>query len=351
MDVSMAGSSTGTNSKSTIFDVAALSGVSIKTVSRVVNNEPNVREKTREKVQAAIAKLKYQPNAAARGLSGKRSFTIGLIYENPHEFSYVGAVLNGALHACEEEGYSLVLRPLTLPDPDLIQRVRAFVSQARLDGIVLPPPLADDAALLKELARLKIPCATLSPREAIEGTVSVMCEEEQASYELTNYVIEQGHELIGFIKGHPDHSATAKRLAGYRRALKDHGLEYSARRVKQGYFDFDSGKKCAAALLELEPSPTVVIASNDDMAAGVIFEAQERGLTVPQDLSVVGFDDTPLASHIWPTLTTVRQPIEQMADTATRMLITALRGNDDMPASASYQCEVVKRNSTTTLKS
>lgn len=346
----MAGNSSGTRTKATIFDVAEHSGVSIKTVSRVVNNEPNVRNKTREKVQAAIAKLDYQPNAAARGLSGRRSFTIGLIYENPNEFSYVGALLNGALHACEEEGYSLVLRPLTLPDPDLVQRVSAFAAQARLDGIVLPPPLADDKALLEELARLDIPCATLSPKVAHEGTISVMCEEEQASFELTTYVLEQGHEIIGFIKGHPEHGASDRRLAGYRRALKAHGVEYEAKRVKQGYFDFESGKKNGAKLLELEPRPTVIIASNDDMAAGVIFEAQERGLAVPQDLSVVGFDDTPLASHIWPTLTTVRQPIEQMADSATRMLINLLRGNRDVPSSESYQCEVVKRNSTTAPK-
>ena len=345
----MAEHASNSTDKATIFDVAEMSGVSIKTVSRVVNNEPNVRGKTREKVLAAIEKLNYQPNSAARGLSGKRSFTIGLIYENPHEFSYVGAVLNGVLHACEEEGYSLVLRPLTLPDPNLVQRVSTFVAQSRLDGIVLPPPLCDDAALLDELARLDIPCATLSPREAREGTISVMCEEEQASFELTRHLLEQAHRVIGFVKGHPDHGATDKRLAGYRRALKESGIKFTPSLVKQGYFDFESGKKAAAKMLDLDSPPTVIVASNDDMAAGIIFEARERGIAVPQDLSVVGFDDTPLASHIWPTLTTVRQPIEQMADSATRKLIGLLCGDENVPLSESYQCEVVMRNSTASI--
>ena len=136
--------------KSTIFDVAEMAGVSIKTVSRVVNKEPNVRIKTREKVLEAVARLQYQPNTAARGLSGARSFVIGLVYENPHEFSYIGAVLNGALAACESEGYSLLLRPITLPDPDLAESVRGFAQQARHrleirvadrwpDRIVAPP--------------------------------------------------------------------------------------------------------------------------------------------------------------------------------------------------------------------
>ena len=142
----------------------------------------------------------------------------------------------------------------------------------------------------------------------------------------------------------PDQGASEKRLLGYRTALKKHGIAYSAKLVRQGYFDFDSGKKGAAKLLDVSPCPTVIIASNDDMAAGVMFEAKERGMSVPEELSVVGFDDTPLASHLWPTLTTVRQPITQMADTATRSLIRRLRGEEEQPLDP-FQCELVIRHS------
>ena len=129
--------------KATIVDVASLAGVSIKTVSRVVNNEPNVQAKTREKVQQAVDKLQYQPNTAARTLSGNKSFVIGLVYENPHEFSYMKEVLAGALKACEAEGYSLLLRPITFPEDRLLETIRDFVRQSSLEGVVLPVPLAE----------------------------------------------------------------------------------------------------------------------------------------------------------------------------------------------------------------
>ncbi|MBD3647431.1 MAG: LacI family DNA-binding transcriptional regulator [Pseudomonadales bacterium] len=344
----MSEKSSSLSGKATIVDVAELAGVSIKTVSRVVNNEPNVRAKTRDKVMDAITRLNYQPNTAARTLSGKRSYVIGLIYENPHEFSYIGGMLNGALHACEEEGYSLLLRPVTLPDQSIADRVRHFVLQARVDGIVLPPPLGDMEEVTETLADLDIPFAAITPKQPRPGSVNITCDDEQASFELTEYLIKQGHTRIGFIKGHPDHGATELRQAGYRAALKAHGVPVNRSFVRQGYFNFESGKKSAAKLLDLEPRPTVIIASNDDMAAGVMFEARERGLSIPDDLSVVGFDDTPLASHMWPTLTTVRQPISRMADAATRALIHRLRDDaDERTVEKDFHCELVIRNSST----
>ena len=131
----------GRKGNATIFNVAEAAGVSIKTVSRVMNREPNVREKTREKVQAAIDKLGYQPNTAARLLSGKRSYSLGLIYELPEEFSYLGDVLSGAHKGCEAEGYSLLLRPLSLPSDDIVKSIEHFINQTRVDGLLLPAPL------------------------------------------------------------------------------------------------------------------------------------------------------------------------------------------------------------------
>lgn len=334
------------NEKATIFDVAKLAGVSIKTVSRVVNNEPNVRSKTRQAVMNAVERLHYRPNAAARGLSGKRSYTIGLVYENPHEFSYVGAVLNGALAACEAEGYSLLLRPLTLPDSAVAVRVRQFAQQAAVDGILLPAPLGDIEEVMRVVHELKLPHATISPRCADEDAIKVYCEDEHASFELTEYLVQRGHRVIGFIKGHPDHDASAKRLSGYRRALKEHGIRFDSKLVRQGYFDFVSGRACAASLLDGDRTPSVIIASNDDMAAGVMVEAHERGVAIPEELAVVGFDDSPLASQMWPPLTTVRQPVAEMAESATRLLIARTRGEQvsSMP-SERFKCELVIRSS------
>ena len=332
-------------SRANIFDVAELAGVSIKTVSRVVNKEPNVQRSTREKVESAIHALAYRPNAAARGLSGKRSYVIGLVYENPREFSYMKDVLNGALEACETGGYSLLLRPLKLPNESLADDIRQFVLQTRLDGMVLTAPICDYSTVTSLLTEMKIPCALISPTERREDRLSIACNDEEASASLTQILISQGHKSIGFIKGHPDHGATNNRFQGYCRALEENKIRFSEKMVRQGYFSFESGKDCGKNLMELVNRPSAIIASNDDMAAGVIFEAHEKGLKIPSELSVVGFDDTPIATQIWPPLTTVRQPIVEMSRTLTNLLIVELQSRHRQLSPAPFSCEMVIRSS------
>ena len=338
--------SDGASAKATIFDVASRAGVSIKTVSRVVNNEPNVRDKTREKVSAAIAELDYRPNAAARGLSSQRSFVVGLIYENPDEFSYVKDVLNGALGACEAAGYTLILRPVAIAKNDnLAAQVKQFIDEAAIGGVVLPAPIGDVTEVLEVLREANVPIATITPMTSPDDVLSVHCDDEQATALLTEYLIDRGHQSIGFIKGHPAHAASDKRLAGYKKALKSASIEFSSKLVRQGYFDFKSGRSATAKLLEAQQPPTAIIASNDDMAAGAIFEARERGLDIPKQLAIVGFDDTHVASHVWPQLTTARQPIEEMARVATNLLIQRLSGRDVESPSELFGCEVIIRES------
>jgi len=332
--------------KVTIFDVAERAGVSIKTVSRVVNNEANVRHRTREKVLAVVRELRYKPNAAARELSARRSRTIGLVYENAEEFNYTSAVLNSALNACAARGYSLLLCPLKLPDPELGERVREFATQARVEGIILPAPVGDIAEVTGALRDMRIPFAAIAPREPLAADINVTCKDEEATCSITEFLIDRGHRRIGYIKGHPDHGASAKRFAGYRRALENHGLALLPALVRQGYFDFDSGKASAAGLLSLPEPPSAIIAGNDDMAAGVLFMARERGLSVPASLSIVGFDDTQIASRMWPPLTTVRQPIAQMAESAARLLIERLNGRAVEAPPELFDCELVVRAST-----
>ncbi|MFK7731482.1 MAG: LacI family DNA-binding transcriptional regulator [Pseudomonadales bacterium] len=331
--------------KTNIYDVAERAGVSIKTVSRVVNNEPNVRVKTREKVQEAITALGYMPSAAARELTGKGSRVIGLLYENSEDFSYTNKILTAALNACEEEGYTLVLRPFTLPYPKLVESVRQLKENARVEGIIVLPPLADHKALRKQLKDMALPVALIAPKSAPKDAICVRCTDEQASYDLACYVIDRGHQRIGFIKGHPDHSASAERFAGYRRALDERDISLDEQLVVQGYFNYESGKAAAKELLELPSPPTAIIASNDDMAAGTLYEARELGLSVPGQLSITGFDDTALASHLWPPLTTVKQPITEMTTAATRGLIQKIQGNEPEP-SQPFSCEMVVRDST-----
>ena len=333
--------------KVTIFDVAARAGVSIKTVSRVVNDEANVREQTREKVLAAVRALRYKPNAAARALSGNRSRVVGLVYENAQEFGYTQNVLNGALAACEARGYALLLCPLRLPNADIVERVRDFAADARVEGIVLPAPIGDVPEVTGLLSGLQIPFAAIAPRQPLPGEINVACGDREATLALTEYLLRQGHRRIGFILGHPDHGASAERFAGYREALDARGVAFSPELVRQGYFDFASGKEAAGALLGLATPPTAIIASNDDMAAGVLFEARERGLSVPEDLSITGFDDTQIASRVWPSLTTARQPIAGMAETATTLLIERLNGEPAESPERPFECELIIRESTT----
>ena len=332
--------------KTTIFDVANAAGVSIKTVSRVVNKEDGVREKTREKVANAIAQLNYQPNSAARGLSSKRSYVIGLIYENADEFSYMKHVLDSALDVCEANRYTLLLRPVTLPNKDILGQIRAFAVQARLEGVLLPAPMGDIKGIGEMFEEMNIPFAMITPKVPSGTGVSVFCDDDAASFELTEHLIGEGHTRIGFVKGHPDHWASSERFAGYRSALKRAKVSYDKNLVCQGYFTFESGQKAAAKLLSLTPRPTAIMASSDDMAAGISYEVRERGLDIPGDISIVGFDDTPVASQMWPPLTTVRQPIAGMAKAATTALIDRIAGKGEGGSMAPFKCEVVLRRST-----
>ena len=331
--------------KITIVEVAARAGVSIKTVSRVVNREPNVRDSTREKVEAAIAALGYRPNPSARGLAGNRSYSIGLLYQAPREFGYVRNVLDGVMAACEAEDYSLLMCPCS--DEVDLAALERFIAQTRIDGAVLTAPICDSLAVTSLLEEQGVPFGQLAPSAHHGDWLSAQADDERASFELTEYLFALGHERIGFIKGHPAHGSSRKRLAGFTRAMEERGRALDPTLVRQGYFEFESGKTCAAELLSLPERPTAIFASNDDMAAGVVFVAREFGIDVPEQLSVVGFDDSMVAERTWPPLTTVRQPVTTMADALTRNLIRRLRGQsvEADETDAHYECELVVRDS------
>jgi LacI family transcriptional regulator len=331
----------------TITDVAARAGLSIKTVSRVLNREPNVTEKTREKVLEAARALDYQPNLSARSLAGSRSFLIGLFFDNPSP-AYINDVQLGAVSRCRESGYHLTIEPVDTTAPDLERTVRGVISTLRLDGVILTPPVCDDERVLRTLEAHGTPFVRIAPDLQPDRAPRVGMDDERAAFEMTLNLIELGHRRIGFIKGHPDHGATHLRLDGFIRAMARHDLTPRPEDVMQGWFSSQSGFECAEAMLERPDRPTAIFASNDDMALGVIASANRRRIVVPDQLSIAGFDNTPAAVTVWPHLSTVAQPIFQMAAAACDLLISRAANSpgQEGPTARLMDFEIIMRDST-----
>lgn len=306
-----------------IEDVAETAGVSMKTVSRVLNNEPNVSERTRQRVEAAVEKLRYRPLPSARVLAGRRSYLVAMLFDNPSS-NYLMEIEMGILDACQAQHYNMMLAPLVYDDADLVHKVESLVVQSQLDGVVLTPPLTDDAALLERLGTLGVPYSSVSAKEQ-NRHVGVIVDEHGAVCALMAHLASLGHKRIAHIKGHPAHGASGWRLAGYREGLRRAGLRYVAELVVDGEFSYESGHAAAMRLLDLPHPPTAMFAANDDMAAGAICAIFERGLSVPHDVSVCGFDDTPIACQIHPALTTIRQPTRDMGRLAGIELLKEIR--------------------------
>lgn len=304
-----------------IEDVATAAGVSIKTVSRVLNCEPNVREETRTRVQTAVDKLKYTPSTSARSLAGNKSYLIALLYNNPSAH-YIMEVMSGVLEACDAERYNMVLCPLETDEIKLLANFDTLVSRSKPDGVVLTPPISDSPALLKRLMELEIPFASISPKQ--QTRMGVDMNETRAAMDMVEHLVSLGHRRIAHIVGHTAHGASGWRLTGYRQGLEKAGLRFDPELVVPGEFSFESGVLAAEKLFSLRRRPTAVFAANDDMAAGVIRVALERNLRVPEDVSVCGFDDSPMSQQIFPALTTVHQPIREMGRLSTLELLASL---------------------------
>lgn len=303
-------------------EVAKLAGVSPKTASRVLNNEAYVQTQTRERVLEAVKALGYQPNLSARSLASNRSFLIALLYDNASP-SYTMEVQNGVLEACDANQYSMMMQPMDSASAKFVERVEDLISLRRIDGLVLTPPIADHAKLLARLKQRNIPFSCVSPRNQ-KGPGAAM-DEVGAARDMVRFLFAKGHRRIAHIKGPSDHGGGAWRLEGYRQALDECGIKFSAPLVVEGNFLFDSGVAAARKLFRLKNRPTAIFAANDDMAAGVIWAAQEAKIAVPEALSICGFDDTPLAVQLWPPVTTVHQPCRDLGRIACLQLFERIR--------------------------
>ncbi len=343
-----------TRQKPTIDDVAALAGVARTTVSRVLNNVPNVRDEVRDRVRRAVAMLNYKVNVQARNLAGGSSRQIALIqasdFDNePNSFYNAGLEL-GALRACAAHGIHLVTHTVNQNGATPSQQIRAIFADERFEGIVLTPPFSDDVALVTALRANGRPVVCISAGKAVrEIAPSVGIDDAAAGYTMGQYVVGLGHRRFAFIKGLSGHLSAESRYDGFMRALQDAGIAPDSVRVDRGNFTFHSGIEAANRLLATAPQrPTALVCANDDMAAGALLSIHKLGLEIPRDISVTGFDDSPVSEIVWPPLTTIHQPIKTLGQNSVELIVQAVAGEAaaSVPGGAPVAFRLIKREST-----
>ncbi|UZW57730.1 LacI family DNA-binding transcriptional regulator [Sphingobium sp. JS3065] len=333
--------------KPTINDVARLAGVSKKTVSRVINRSPLLNEGTREKVNEVIAALGYVPNPQARALALRRNFLIGLIFDNPNAQTVLNVQL-GVLDAIRDTEFELVIRPVDRHSPDLLDGIRAFIEMQRPYGVIMLPPVSENdavAALCQELGcdYVRMGSAALDAAPHL-----VQSNDRQAVDHAIGHLAAMGHRRIGFIAGPEGFRSALEREAGFNDAVARLGLNSGPDIRTRGNYTFETGHVAGSRLLDATPRPTAIFSSNDEMAAGVLHAARERGIAVPDDLSIIGFDDAPIAAHIWPPLSTVRWPIAAMARAAALKLVDPA---DAQAGPSMFMSDLIERASVGTARS
>ncbi|MBO9707374.1 MAG: LacI family DNA-binding transcriptional regulator [Caulobacter sp.] len=305
----------------TIVDIAREAGVSIATVSRVLNRGEGAGPEVRARVLEIVDRLQYRPNVSARALSGRRNYLIGVIFLRLGGYHYVGEVQLGATKACRRAGYHLVVEQLENAEGVITPDAVEGVLRAAFDGLVLTPPLSDDPQVLAAIEAANMPYVRLAPNIDMDRSPYVWMDDQEAAREQTLRLWDLGHRRIAFIGGPADHRAAVRRKEGYLSAMRQNGVEVPDAWIAEGDFFGMSGFQAAERLLALDPPPTAIFAGNDEMAIGALAAAAKHGVAVPDRLSVVGFDNAPAGETSWPPLTTVHQPIAEMAEAAVDMLI------------------------------
>ncbi|RUT31588.1 LacI family transcriptional regulator [Paenibacillus zeisoli] len=303
----------------TIKDVAKKANVSIATVSRVLNNLTGYSDKTKQKVLRTIEEMGYQPNMIARGLINKRTRTIGVLFPNVSS-SFSSALLHGIEEFAYNHNYSVVVCN-TDEDGKRTLKCLQVLREKQVDGIVFASELLKDE-YYKVLEAIQIPVVLVSSETNYPGVPYVKVDDRVAAYEATEYLIHKGHKriaMIGGTKGDP--IAGVPRVEGYMKALKDHGIPCMEEYIAYGDFGFASGCSAMEELLKRSLDFTAVFAASDEMAIGVLSVAARRGIRVPDELSVIGYDNVELAEMVVPPLTTVNQPLNEMGSNACEKLI------------------------------
>ncbi len=313
--------------RATINDVARIAGVSKKTVSRVINQSPFVRQETRERVNAVIADLDFTPDAQARGLAFRRSFLVGLIYDQPSP-NYVVNMQQGVLDGLKGSGLELVVHPCQRKSETLLADIRTFVERQKLFGVIIPPSISEDEGVIGLLRELDCAYVRIASVSLDEPAHMLVTNDSIGAAEAARHLADLGHRRIAFISGPPWFRSSSVRGKGFRDGLAERGVTFDETYFAEGGYTFESGVECGGRLLDMAERPTAIFAGNDEMALGVFQAARDRGLRIPEDISIVGFDDLPMASRVWPALTSVRLPIRDMGRMAAEKLLAPMRGQD-----------------------
>ncbi|WP_295562945.1 LacI family DNA-binding transcriptional regulator [uncultured Sphingomonas sp.] len=319
----------------TIRHVAADAGVSLQTVSRVINKEPNVRPEMMERVQASIAKLGYVPSIAAQRMAGSRSYLIVALndrertiagWRNREGTDWVDQMLLGGMLTCAEHGYRLMVELIDTHSDHIARELLGAIAALQPDGVILTPPHSENPLITQLLEAQGISFARIGSRQPGSG-FAVAMDEDGAARLATEHLIGLGHERIGFIAGPDDYALSGWRVDGWRVAMADAQLSTDDL-LAQGDFGFASGRAAATALLDGATPPTAIVASSDQMALATLELARERGLDVPADLSIVSFDDTPIVRFVHPPLTAIVQPIAEVTANAVERVIADKAGRE-----------------------
>jgi LacI family transcriptional regulator len=317
----------------TIRHVAADVGVSLQTVSRVINNEPNVRPELKERVQAAITRLGYVPSIAAQRMSGSRSYLILALNDRDRTIAdwrarqgtdWVDQMLLGGMLKCAEHGYRMIVELVDTHSDHVTRELLAAIAALQPDGIILTPPHSDNPQIVRCLAEQKIPFVRIGSKEDDFG-MPISMDDEGSAAAATRYLAARGHRRIGFIAGAAEYNLSGWRIDGWKAAMADAGLQADGL-LQAGDFTYASGERAARALLALTTPPTAIIASNDQMALATLEVARTLGRLVPDDLSIISFDNTPMMQFTQPQLTAIDQPIAATASKAVELIIAAQKG-------------------------
>ncbi len=330
----------------TISDVARAAGVSIRTVSRVLNQSPKVGAAARERITATIQELGFSPSGRARALASGRSSLIGVVQDDPNAH-VIGVFQRGIVDVCAALGYELVVHPAKFGDPGLTRDIEGFARRSRIDGLIVLPPISEAASIPPALARLGVPAVGIASVR-LPGYPAVLVSDERAAAALVaHHLVALGHRRISLVTGPRTFHSATEREGGFRDTLAAHGVPLPDRYVREGDYGFASGCSAAAALLGQPDPPTAIFAGNDIMAAGAIKAAHERGLAIPRDVSIAGFDDSDIASMVSPSLTTIRRPLLEMAHEATERLVAMIADAEaPPPPHSSVALSLIERRST-----
>lgn len=336
----------------TIKHVAADAGVSLQTVSRVINNEPNVRPEMLQRVRTSIDKLGYVPSIAAQRMSGSRSYLILAINDRERTIAdwrarqgtdWVDQMLLGGMLKCAEHGYRMIFELVDTHNDHVERELLGAIAALQPDGIILTPPHSDNPQIVGFLAKQNIPFVRIGSHEAAEG-IPLSMDDEGSARTAARHLIALGHRRIGFIAGASEYNLSGWRIDGWKSAMVEGELPTDGL-LEAGDFSYASGEQAARRLLNAKDRPTAIIASNDQMALAALEVARSLGLCVPDDLSIISFDNTPLVHFTQPPLTAIDQPIAATASRAVELIIAAQKGQKRPPSLTVISANLVERGS------